>query len=287
MALPIVIAHRGVPALRLEHTRPSYQMAIEMGADYIEPDVVATKDGVLVIRHENEIGSTTDVADRAQFADRRTAKTVDGRTLDGWFTEDFTLDELKSLRAKERIPDIRPQNVPLNGTEPILTLDEAIELAVGAGVGIYVETKHPTYFQSIGLDLDPLLLAAVDGLAIPVAIQSFETNIRELRAHTDAFLVQLMEPGRQLPPLAEIARYADGIGPRKDLVVGTSLIADAHALGLQVHIWTLRDEEHFRPGTPSAAAEYGPYLDAGVDGVFADLTQTAVAAVAAWRAGQG
>ena len=286
MAQPIVIAHRGVPALRLEHTRPSYQLAIEMGADYIEPDIVATKDGVLVVRHENEIGSTTDVAERAEFAGRRTAKLIDGKNLEGWFTEDFTLDELKSLRAKERIADIRPHNVPLNGTEPILTLGEAIDLAVGAGVGIYVETKHPTHFRSIGLDLDPLLLAAVEGLAIPVVIQSFETNIREMRPHADAFLVQLMEPGRELPPLEEIARYADGIGPRKDMVVGTSLIADAHALGMQVHIWTMRDEAQFRPGTASAAAEYGPYFDAGVDGVFADLTQTAVAAVAAWHAGR-
>lgn len=293
MRRPIVIAHRGVPALRLEHTRPSYELAIEMGADFIEPDVVASSDGVLVIRHENEISSTTDVADRPAFASRRTTKTIDGRHVDGWFTEDFTLDELKSLRARERIPQVRPQNVALNGTEPILTLAEAIALAVGAGVGIYVETKHPTHFRAIGLDLDPLVLSALAGLPIPVVIQSFETNLAALRPQTDAFLVQLMEPGRELPALEEIATYADGIGPHKHLVIPaadgrlgppTSLVDDAHALGLAVHIWTMRDEPQFRPGTPSAADEYGPYLDAGVDGVFADLTQTAVTARDAWLA---
>jgi glycerophosphoryl diester phosphodiesterase len=291
MRSPIVIAHRGVPALRLEHTRSSYELAIEMGADFIEPDVVASSDGVLVIRHENEISATTDVADRPEFASRRTTKTIDGVALDGWFTEDFTLDELKSLRTRERFADVRPQNVALNSREPILTLAEAIELAVGAGVGIYVETKHPAHFRSVGLDLDPLVLSALAGLEIPVAIESFETNLAALRQQTDAFLVQLIKPGRDRPSLGEIAAYADGIGPHKHLVIPvvegrlaepTSLVDEAHALGMVVHIWAMRDEQQFRPGTRSAAEEYRRYLDAGVDGFFADLTQTAVAARNDW-----
>ena len=153
---PIVIAHRGCPGHRLEHTRPSYDLAIDEGADYIEPDVVATSDGHLVVRHENEISSTTDVADHAEFADRRTTKTVDGTENDGWFTEDFTLAELKTLRATERIPDVRPDNVPLGGIEEILTFDEVVEIAEegsvrrGTPVGVYVETKHPTYFAASG-----------------------------------------------------------------------------------------------------------------------------------------
>lgn len=292
MKRPIVIAHRGVPALRLEHTRPSYELAIEMGADYIEPDVVATKDGVLVIRHENEIGTTTDVADRPEFAGRRTTKTIDGKALDGWFTEDFTLDEIKSLRPKERIPDVRPQNISLEGSAPILTLAEAIDIAEDAGVGLYIETKHPTHFRSVGLDLDPLLLEAVAGVTVPLVIQSFETNLRELRPLTDAFLVQLIEHEqheRCTPAaLADIATYADAIGPHKSLVIPvageppTSLVDDAHAAGLDVHIWTMRDEARFRPGTESAAAEYPPFFEAGIDGLFADLTETAVAARSAW-----
>ena len=190
---PLVIAHRGCPGLRLEHTRPSYDLAIDDGADYIEPDVVASSDGHLVVRHENEIGSTTDVADHPEFADRRTTKTVDGSAKDGWFTEDFTLEELKTLRAKERIPDVRPGNVPLAGTEEILTFDEVVAIAEegftrrGTPVGIYVETKHPTYFAGIGLDLNDLLVGALDRLGLnhegaPVVIQSFESaNLQDLR----------------------------------------------------------------------------------------------------------
>jgi glycerophosphoryl diester phosphodiesterase len=281
-ATPIVIAHRGVPALRLEHTRPSYELAIEMGADYIEPDVVATKDGQLVIRHENEITGTTDVSNRPEFAARRVTKVIDGKERDGWFTEDFTLHELKTLTCKERIPEVRPQNIPHAGREPVLTLREAIEIVRAADqtVGLTVEMKHVAYFRSIGHDMNELLLAELaDVTEFPLAILSFETNISQLRGRTAAKLVQNMEPGRDLPPLDEIAEYADAIGPRKDMVLGTSLVADAHALGLAVHIWTMRDEEQFRPGTASAIAEYEPYLAMGVDGYFADLTTTALAAL--------
>ena len=203
---PLVIAHRGCPGRRLEHTRPSYDLAIDDGADYIEPDVVASRDGHLVVRHENEIGSTTDVADHAEFADRRTTKTVDGVEKDGWFTEDFTLAELKTLRAKERIPDVRPGNVPLGGTEQILTFDEVVAIAEqgfvrrGTPVGVYVETKHPTYFAGIGLDLNDLLIDALERLGLnhedaPVIIQSFESgNLQDFRKRSPLFLVQLMSP---------------------------------------------------------------------------------------------
>lgn len=334
---PLVIAHRGCPGLRLEHTRPSYDLAIDDGADYIEPDVVASRDGYLVVRHENEIGGTTDVADRPEFADRRTIKTVDGVEKDGWFTEDFSLEELKTLLAKERIPDIRPGNVALAGTEPILTFDEVVALAEdgftrrGTPVGIYVETKHPTYFAGIGLDLNDLLIDALERLGLnhedaPVIIQSFESrNLQELRQRSPLFLVQLMSPKgapadfvaagdpRSYADLGSakgldfVASYADAIGPHKSLVIGldetgnlgdpTGLVDRAHAAGLDVHIWTMRDENAFLPtdlrtgaeksGYGEAHPEYVAYFEAGIDGLFSDFTRTAVQARAAWSAGSG
>jgi glycerophosphoryl diester phosphodiesterase len=326
---PVLIAHRGVPGMRLEHTRPSYELAVESGADYIEPDVVSTRDGVLVVRHENEIGGTTDVADRPEFADRHVTKLVDGKALTGWFTEDFTLDELKTLRTRERLPEIRPQNLPLAGQEPILTFDEVLDVAERANagrsepIGVYVETKHPTYFRGIGLDLDERLLAALEArdlnrpdAATPVVIQSMETgNLHGLRPRTPLPLVQLMEKKgapadlvaaedprtyRDLTRpenLAEIATYADGIGPHKDLVIGrdrqkqfagpTGLADRAHDAGLFVHVWTLRDEENFRPVGTGAVEEYLAFFDAGVDGVFTDFTPTAVPARERWWARRG
>ena len=336
-AKPLVIAHRGCPGRRLEHTRPSYDLAIDDGADYIEPDVVASRDGHLVVRHENEIGSTTDVADHPEFADRRTTKTVDGVEKDGWFTEDFTLAELKTLRAKERIPDVRPGNVPLEGTEEILTFDEVVAIAEegsvrrGTPVGVYVETKHPTYFAGIGLDLNDLLLVALERLGLnhedaPVIVQSFESgNLQDFRRRSPLFLVQLMSP-RGAPAdfvaagdprtyadlmseegLAFVATYADAIGPFKNLVIGldddgnlgepTGLIERAHAAELDVHIWTMRDENAFLPanlriGTDKSdygdmLPEYLAFLDAGVDGMFPDFTQTAVQAREMWGTDAG
>ncbi len=155
---PIVIAHRGASAYRPEHTLAAYRLAIGMGADYIEPDLVSTKDGVLVARHENEISGTTDVASRPEFAPLRTTKQIDGRAVTGWFTEDFTLAELKTLRARERLPDLRPANTAFDGLYDIPTFQEVIDLAKTEGVGIYPETKHPTYFDSIGLSLEEPLL---------------------------------------------------------------------------------------------------------------------------------
>ncbi len=284
---PIVIAHRGVPGERLEHTRPSYLLAIEQGADYIEPDVVSTKDGVLVVRHENEIGGTTDVADRPEFRDRKVSKFIDGVPHTGWFTEDFTLEEIKTLRVRERLPALRPQNIPLEGVEKILTFDEVLNIAEDASagrdepIGVYVETKHPTYFAGIGHDLNDLLIANLERRRVnhegaKIIIQSMETgNLRRLRDRTPLPLIQLMD--RQGAPydlieardrrtyadlvapreLAAIATYADGIGPNKSQVIArdkkyrlagqTALVRDAHDAGLMVHIWTMRNENNFLP----------------------------------------
>src|ERR671919_1949800 len=196
--LPIVIGHRGASGHRPEHTLAAYELAIQMGADYIEPDLVSTKDGVLVARHENEISGTTDVENHPEFADRMTTKTIDGASVTGWFTEDFTVAELKMLRAEERIPAIRPNNTAFNGLYEIPTLQEVIDLAQREGVGIYPETKHPTYFDTIGLSLEePLVETLEDNGYIkkqdPVFIQSFEVaNLKELNEMTRVRLGQLV-----------------------------------------------------------------------------------------------
>jgi glycerophosphoryl diester phosphodiesterase len=324
--LPLVIGHRGASGYRPEHTLASYKLAIEMGADYIEPDLVSTKDRVLVARHEPEIGATTDVASHPEFADRETTKTIDGLEVTGWFTEDFTLAELRTLRARERIPDLRPANTAFDGLYQVPTLQEVIDLAKRAGVGIYPETKHPTYFDSIGLSLEEPLLATLraNGLTSPrdkVFIQSFETaNLKELNQKTRLPLVQLADAtGRPydfvvagdprtyadlVTPegLAEIATYADGVGPNKNLIVPrdtagnllepTTLVRDAHRAGLVVHPWTFRRENSFLPldfrqGNPASPeflrapgdlpAELRLFFRLGVDGVFSDNPDTAVA----------
>ncbi|MFC4536538.1 glycerophosphodiester phosphodiesterase [Sphaerisporangium dianthi] len=292
----VVIAHRGASALRPEHTLLSYEAAIKLGADYIEPDLVSTKDRVLVARHENEISQTTDVAAHPEFAGRRTTKTIDGAQVTGWFTEDFTLAELRTLRAKERIPDLRPGNTAFDGLAPIPTFEEVVQLARKNGVGVYPETKHPTYFASIGLPLEEPLLATLrrygwDGERAPVFVQSFETgNLRRLRSLTRLRLIQLINasgapydlvaagdprtyddlvtPGG----LREIARYADGVGVATNRVVPTgadgrllpptTLIKDAHRSGLLVHTWTVRPENSqlpvdFRLGNPAGPAYAG------------------------------
>jgi glycerophosphoryl diester phosphodiesterase len=280
---PIIIAHRGASGERPEHTIAAYALAIEQGADFIEPDLVLTKDGVLVARHENAISETTDVAARAEFADRKATKTIDGQKVTDWFTEDFTLAELKTLRAKERLPLLRPANTEYDGQFEIPTLQEIIQLAqaksqeTGRVIGIYPETKHPGYFTSIGLPHEePLLktLALLDMTAAdsPVFIQSFEVgNLKALRGKTKVRLIQLMDsdggpadlPGTLYADMATadglkaISAYADGIGPNKAMVIPrnllgnlgepTALIADAHAVGLKVHPWTFRRENYFLP----------------------------------------
>ncbi|MEO3812661.1 glycerophosphodiester phosphodiesterase [Sphaerisporangium sp. B11E5] len=290
---PLVIGHRGASAVRPEHTLLAYEAAIKLGADYIEPDLVSTKDGVLVARHENEIGGTTDVASHTEFAGRRTTKTIDGVAITGWFTEDFTLAELRTLRAKERIPDLRPDNTAFDGLAPIPTFDEVVKLAKQHGVGVYPETKHPTYFDSIGLSLEEPLLRTLrqngwDGAKAPVFVQSFETgNLKQLRPLTELRLIQLVnatgapydlvaagDPRTYddlVTPqgLRDVSRYADGVGvatarliptgPDGRLLQPTSLVRDAHRRGLLVHTWTVRPENSQLPvdhrlGNPASPA---------------------------------
>jgi glycerophosphoryl diester phosphodiesterase len=281
-----VIAHRGASGYRPEHTIASYTLGIEQGADYIEPDLVLTKDGVLVARHENEIGGTTDVAAHPEFASRRTTKTIDGEKIQGWFTEDFTLAELKTLRARERIPKIRPQNTKFDGRFEVPTFDEVLALARQHNVGVYPETKHPTYFDNLGLTHDEPLLASIQRSGVTrVFIQSFEIdNLKRLRRKTSLPLVQLIDVSRAdlttPAALAGIAKYAQAIGPNKSLVIprnadGTlgspsTLISDAHKVGLAVHPWTFRAEKEFVPVGVDVAAELSTFLGAGVDGFFTD-----------------
>jgi glycerophosphoryl diester phosphodiesterase len=322
-APPIVIAHRGASADRPEHTLAAYALAIEQGADFIEPDLVSTRDHQLVARHENEISGTTDVAAHPEFASRKTTKTIDGENMTGWFTEDFTLAELKTLRARERLPQLRAANAAFDGQESIPTLDEIIALAkaatarTGRTIGIYPETKHPSYFRERGLPLEPVLLKALAAAGwtsaeSPVFIQSFEAgNLQALRAETRVRLIQLIGDGRSadgvsydamVTPagLKAIVAYATGIGPARDRIIPrdaagalgkpTSLVADAHQAGLQVHPWTFRPENYFLaapfrvPGNPTvrgdAAGEIRLYLETGIDGVFSDLPAAAVAALA-------
>lgn len=273
----IVIAHRGASGERPEHTLAAYRLAIQEGADFIEPDLVFTKDGVLVARHENEISETTDVASHPEFAARRRTQTIDGQPFTGWFTEDFTLAELKTLRAKERLPQLRPQNTAFDGQESIPTFAEVLALAKQAGVGVYPETKHPSHFASLGLDMNAALLRELTAAGLAdardrVFIQSFEVgNLQRLAKQTKLPLVQLVsaEGGPTDQPkqtyaamltdagLRRIARYAAGIGVEKVLLLPrdaqgrttqpTDLVARAHKARLQVHAWTFRAENAFLP----------------------------------------
>ncbi|MER7459501.1 glycerophosphodiester phosphodiesterase [Micromonospora sp. NPDC126480] len=325
---PIVIGHRGASGYRPEHTLEAYRLAIRQGADYIEPDLVATRDGVLVARHENEISGTTDVAARPEFAARKTTKTIDGVRVTGWFTEDFTLAELKTLRAEERLPQVRVANTAFDGQFEVPTLQEVIDLARlegrarGRVIGVYPETKHPTYFASIGLPLEEPLVRVLRRNKLthrnsPVIIQSFETaNLRKLDRMIDVKLAQLLDASgrpydftvagdaRTYRDLATpaglkwIAGYADGIGANKNLIVPrdgagkllapTTLVRDAHRAKLIVHAWTFRAENQFLPADfrigadPNARgdiqAEYELFYGLGLDGVFTDHPDTAVAA---------
>lgn len=348
----LVIAHRGASGHRPEHTLASYQLALDLGADFVEPDLVATRDGELICRHENALAvlnpdgsldtteTSTDVYRRADFAARLAVKQVDGRTVRGWFAEDFTLAEIRTLRAIERLPALRPANVSYNGCFAIPTFSEVLALVdahaarTGHRAGVYPETKHPSYFlhegrhldgARIGIDLGERLVADLHaaGFTDPsrVFIQSFETaNLRELRArvmprHGVQFpLIQLCEADgaprdtvlagqpltyrSMLTPagLAEIARYATGIGPFKGLLLPRAaddtlgaagpILSDAQAAGLQVHAWTFRAENHFLPrecrrGAAPAQpgdldSEIRAFVTAGVDGVFADHPEAAV-----------
>lgn len=283
MAQTLIIAHRGASGERPEHTRAAYELAIEQGADFIEPDLVMSRDGVLIVRHENEIGGTTDVADRPEFAARRTTREIDGQSVTGWFTEDFTLAELKTLRARERLPALRPANTAFDGREPILTFQEVIDITrdasarTGRVIGVAPELKHPAYFERRGFQMvdtfvAQLVLNGLTGADAPVLVQCFEVEpLRRLARLIDTPLLQLMAASggpfdrpdltyaAMATPegLAAISHYAATIGVETGLVLprdaegrsrpATALVTDAHAVGLKVVVWTLRAENAFLP----------------------------------------
>jgi glycerophosphoryl diester phosphodiesterase len=299
----LIIGHRGSAGYRPEHTLAAYELGARMGADYIEPDLVTTKDHVLVARHEPNITDTTDVASHPEFAGRKTTKTIDGVTQTGWFTDDFTLAELKTLRAKERLPDVRQRNTLYDGRYQVPTFQEVIDLVkrldreLHRDIGIYPETKHPTYFRAEGLPLEELLVQTLNrnGLnrrGAKVFVQSFEiSNLKALNKVLRVPLVQLLDspgikPGDVLAAggtttygdlataagLKGVAEYADGVGPFKDYIIPrdasghslapTSFVADAHAAGLVVHPYTFRNENQFLPLEDRRGADPNAYGNA-------------------------
>ncbi|MEU5593771.1 glycerophosphodiester phosphodiesterase [Streptomyces sp. NPDC020298] len=330
LPVPTIIGHRGASGYRPEHTFGSYQLALDLGADVVEAgDLVPTRDGHLVCRHEPEIGGTTDVASHPEFAGRRTTKVLDGVSTTGWFTEDFTLAELKTLRAIERIPANRPHNTLYDGRWEIPTFEEVLKWQDeqtrkrGKQVWIYPETKHPTYFRGLGLGLEERVAKLLrkhgkDKRTSPVILQSFEpSSIQRLNTLVDNPLVVLLSAANTQPydfvatgdprtvadlitpkGLREIAGYAQGIGPTLDLVIPkdasgrlttpTTLVKDAHAVGLVLHPYTMRNENPFLPAEFRKGTEADAYGDAfgafktyfatGIDGVFTDNADTGVLA---------
>ena len=334
MPSPLVVAHRGASGYRPEHTIAAYELAVQMGADYIEPDLVMTKDGQLVDRHEPEISGTTDVAAHPEFASRKTTKKLDGVDVTGWFTEDFTLAELRTLRAKERLATVRQRNTIYDGLyqvptyEEVLRLRERLSKKYRRTIGIIPEIKHSTYFHDKGLVPEPQVVALTEKYGLnkrnaPMWIQSFEiTNLKDLRFRhgykaSSTFLAwtgtgpldgpyDLISKGDKrlyqdwMTPkgLKEISRFANGVGPEKFFVIPkkadgtlgqpTSLVGDAHRLGLKVVPWTFRNENQFmakdlQKGTNPA--DYGKaieeqvaYLRTGLDGLFTDNPDTGVVA---------
>jgi glycerophosphoryl diester phosphodiesterase len=283
LAAQLIVAHRGASGERPEHTLAAYERAIDEGADFIEPDLVATKDLVLVARHENELGDTTDVASRPEFADRQKTKEIDGHLTTGWFAEDFTLAELRTLRARERLGALRAGNARYDGLYQVPTFAEIVALVRakqaenGHAVGLYPELKHPTFLLQQGIDSVDLLVSALkkEGLggssagdrAIPLFIQCFEVGpLQRLNKLTDVPLVQLVDVtggpadekamafAEMTTPsgLAAIHAYADVIAPNARMVIdpdgkATGLVDAAHRAGLKVHAWTLRKENAFLP----------------------------------------
>jgi glycerophosphoryl diester phosphodiesterase len=289
---PLIIGHRGCSGERPEHTLASYSRAIEQGADFIEPDLVLTKDGVFVCRHENEISGTTNVAAHPEFADRKATKTIDGQSITGWFTEDFTLAEIKTLRARERLGQLRPANAAFDGQFEVATFDEILALAKAAKVGVYPELKHPTHFTKIGLPMEArfaekVKAAGLNSKTAPIFVQCFETaSLIKLRGMINCRQIFLMDAEgapadlvaagdrRTYADLAtpeglkQVAQFADGIGPYKAMILPTdkdgnwtkptSLVTDAHAAGLALHPYTFRAEHYLLPpalrlGDPTAA----------------------------------
>ncbi len=281
--LPIIIGHRGASGERPEHTEAAYRLAIEQGADYLEPDIVVSKDGILMVRHENEIGRTTNVSTKEEFASRYTTKVIDGKEITGWFVEDFTYNELKTLRSKERNTELRPSNRDYDNEFAILSFEELLKLIqrleqrTGRVIGIYPELKHPNYFKSIGLPQQETLLKQLNIFGYrdssdAVFIQSFEVGVLEqLSEATDIRLIQLIGTEGSPPDrpnllfadmvtpagLSRIAKYADGVGVHKSFVINrnifgrlnapTDLIKNANAKELLVHAWTFRAENYYLP----------------------------------------
>ena len=319
---PWIIGHRGASGYRPEHTRAAYELAFALGADAVEPDIVATRDGVLVLRHENEISGTTDVGAHAEFADRRTTKRIDGQSLTGWFTEDFTWAELQTLRAVERLPGVRPGSATFDGRYPILRLSELLELIAdaserhGRALGLVAEVKHATHFDAVGLPLGELVAGALTGFDGPLVVESFEEGVLgEVRQRgLDARTVYLLEGKGAAPDLVarfgasapdyssqltdggldELAGRVNGISVDKgrllkpDVRAGVELVDRAHRRGLEVFTWTLRPENKFLTApfrSGGGAREWGDWraefeavLATGLDGVFADHPDLAVAA---------
>ncbi|MFT4124474.1 MAG: glycerophosphodiester phosphodiesterase family protein [Microbacteriaceae bacterium] len=306
---PLIVGHRGASGHRPEHSRAAYELAIAMGADAVEPDVVASRDGVLVVRHENEISGTTDVASRPEFAGRRRSQRVDGRRVTGWFTEDFDWAELATLRVRERLPALRRASAAHDGRQPMLRLEEVLQLAAEGGVGVVAELKHHTHFRGIGLDLAELAAPRLAAFPGPLCVESFEASalaaVRErglaatlvylveargtaadLRARDAApsYAEQLTDAG-----LARLAATVEGVSVPKSLLVGgplrgvprdPRLVERAHRAGLAVLAWTLRPENaflargHRRPGGLARhgdwRGEWSAVVRTGVDGVFVD-----------------
>jgi glycerophosphoryl diester phosphodiesterase len=317
-SLPVVVAHRGACAYRPEHTAASYELAIDLGADLIEPDVVVSRDGALVVRHENELSHSTDVAQHPEFADRRTTKEIAGHLCTGWFTEDFTLAELRTLRAVERFPELRPLNTAYDGEFGILTLGEVVELAREHStdehpVRVLAELKQPSCSEAEGVPMTELVAAELRRLGADradgaVLVQAFDADaLRELRAglgDDGPAMLQLVGDGQDqdalLTPagLREVSTYAQGIAPSRhrilrrdadETLVGISdLVTAAHGAGLQVVPWTLRAENAFLPrhlrlgsdpaGLGDADAEARLLLALGVDGLITDHPDVAVRA---------
>jgi glycerophosphoryl diester phosphodiesterase len=310
---PAVVAHRGASGHRPEHTLDAYRTAIRMGVDDIELDLVSTRDGVLVARHDLELSITTDVAERPDLAHLHRILVVDGVAQRGWFVQDLTVAELKTLATRERMPGTRPGNTAYDGAEGVPTLTEVLAMVGaesarrGRAVGVLLELKHATHHDAIGLPLDVPLMRelARQGLDHPwarVGLLSFETPIlRRLSTRTRLPLIQLLEAGDEVTSerLDEIDEYADGIGPHASLVLPrgpdgaidapSRLVREAHRRGLTVHVWTVRGENRFLPTNlrhgqaPDALGDMAGHvralLVAGVDGVITDHPEAALAAV--------
>ena len=313
-AAPTVVAHRGASGHRPEHTLEAYRTAVRMGADAVELDLVPTADGVLVARHESELARTTDVGAHPELAHLRTTRPVDGVPRTGWFSEDLSLAQVRSLTARERMPHLRPGNTVHDGREGVPTLDEALAtirsegVRAGRRVGVLLELKEPARFAARGLAVEDPLLAALarhglDRTGAPVAVLSFEeTVLRRLAARTRVPLVRLLDRGDDAgaAALEEIASYAGGVGVHQDLVVprarsgrarASALVREAHRRGLGVHAWTLRAENRFLArehrrgphpgGIGDVAGAAGALLAAGVDGLITDHPDLVLPAVRA------